>query len=81
MRPVAKVTGWGPEPELVDLASWAAWRWAGRRRSLLVTASPETAVRRLTGSRTTRAATLGPGFVLGRLPLRWASHGRGFGHR
>ncbi len=37
----------GPEPELVDLASWAAWRWAGRRRSLLVTASPETAVRRL----------------------------------
>jgi primosomal protein N' (replication factor Y) (superfamily II helicase) len=47
LRPVAKVTGWGPPPELVDLASWAAWRWAGRRRSLLVTASPETAVRRL----------------------------------
>jgi primosomal protein N' (replication factor Y) (superfamily II helicase) len=47
LRPIAKVTGWGPEPELLDLASWAAWRWAGRRRSLLVTASPETAVRGL----------------------------------
>jgi primosomal protein N' (replication factor Y) len=47
LRPVAKVTGWGPEPELIELASWAAWRWAGRRRSLLVTASPGTAVKRL----------------------------------
>jgi primosomal protein N' (replication factor Y) (superfamily II helicase) len=47
LRPVAKVTGWGPEPELLDLASWAAWRWAGRRRSLLMTASPLSAVRRL----------------------------------
>ncbi|HTT90702.1 MAG TPA: hypothetical protein VMF65_14210 [Acidimicrobiales bacterium] len=47
LRPVTKVTGWGPEPEVLGLASWAAWRWAGRRRSLLVTASPETAVRGL----------------------------------
>ena len=47
LRPVAKVTGWGPEPELIDLAEWAAWRWASRRRSLLFTASPGTAVRRL----------------------------------
>ena len=31
LRPVAKVRGWGPEPEVVDLAGWAAWRWAGRR--------------------------------------------------
>ena len=22
--------GWGPPPELIDLAGWAAWRWAGR---------------------------------------------------
>ncbi|MBW8827364.1 MAG: primosomal protein N', partial [Acidobacteria bacterium] len=27
LRPLAKVTGWGPEPELADLARWAAWRW------------------------------------------------------
>ena len=31
LRPLAKVTGWGPPPDLVDLAAWAAWRWAGRR--------------------------------------------------
>ena len=29
LRPLAKVTGWGPTPELIDLAGWAAWRWAG----------------------------------------------------
>ncbi len=47
LRPLVKVMGWGPEPELVHLAAWAAWRWAGRRRSLLVTASPLVAVRQL----------------------------------
>jgi primosomal protein N' (replication factor Y) len=47
LRPIAKVTGWGPSLELVDLASWAAWRWAGRRRAFLVTATPPVAVRNL----------------------------------
>ena len=47
LRPIAKVTGWGPEPELFELAEWAAWRWASRRRSLLFTASPQSAVRAL----------------------------------
>lgn len=47
LRPLAKVTGWGPPPEILDLASWAAWRWAGRTASLLRTASPATAVRGL----------------------------------
>ncbi len=44
LRPLAKVTGWGPDQELIDLADWAAWRWAGRPASLLGTASPERAV-------------------------------------
>ena len=44
LRPIAKVRGWGPEPELVDLAGWAAWRWAGRRRALLATAIGRRAV-------------------------------------
>ena len=44
LRPIAKVRGWGPEPEVVDLAGWAAWRWAGRRRALLKTASALVAV-------------------------------------
>jgi primosomal protein N' (replication factor Y) (superfamily II helicase) len=49
---VAKVTGWGPAPELLELADWAAWRWAGRPAQLLRTASPDTAVRVLPPART-----------------------------
>lgn len=44
LQPLAKVTGWGPAGDLVDLAAWAAWRWAGRPRALLTTASPPGAV-------------------------------------
>jgi primosomal protein N' (replication factor Y) (superfamily II helicase) len=45
LRPLAKVTGWGPPPDVLELADWAAHRWAGRRASLLGTASPPRAVR------------------------------------
>jgi len=44
LRPVAKRTGRGPAEEVLDLAGWAAWRWAGRRAQLLRTASPPGAV-------------------------------------
>lgn len=47
LAPLAKITGCGPAPELVDLARWAAWRWAGRPTAFLRTASPLTAVRNL----------------------------------
>lgn len=47
LRPIAKVTGWGPPPEMVELGTWAAWRWAGRRATFLRTASPPQAVRGL----------------------------------
>ncbi|MBV8979727.1 MAG: hypothetical protein JO086_02400 [Acidimicrobiia bacterium] len=47
LQPIAKVRGMGPPPALVDLTSWAAWRWAGPRASFLGTASPPTAVRGL----------------------------------
>ena len=45
LRPLAKVSGLGPTPELIDLATWAAWRWAGRRASFLRTAAPPGVVR------------------------------------
>ena len=47
LHPLAGVRGWGPPPEVVSLARWAAWRWAGPVSSLLGTASPPVAVRGL----------------------------------
>ncbi len=41
LRPLARWSGRGPGPDLIDLARWAAWRWAGRPASFLRTASPE----------------------------------------
>ena len=55
VRPLAKVTGWGPPSELVELSSWAAWRWAGRRPILLRSASPPNAVRGLPSPSRSRA--------------------------
>ena len=41
LKPIAKVTGHGPAPELFELAEWASVRWAARRlRPFLVAASP-----------------------------------------
>jgi primosomal protein N' (replication factor Y) len=44
LKPLGKVTGWGPPPELVAVADWAAWRWAGPVTAFLGTASPSGAV-------------------------------------
>jgi primosomal protein N' (replication factor Y) len=44
LKPLGKVTGWGPPAELVDVAQWAAWRWAGPVTAFLGTASPPGAV-------------------------------------
>ncbi len=40
VKDLARLTGVGPPPDLVELSEWAAWRWAGRRRTFLVAASP-----------------------------------------
>ena len=45
LKPLAKVSSRGPTQEIIDLAGWAAWRWAGRRASFLRTASPPGVVR------------------------------------
>ncbi len=44
LAPLAHLRGMGPPPELLDLAAWAAWRWAGKRVHFLRAASPERAV-------------------------------------
>ncbi|MGI8984376.1 MAG: hypothetical protein ACR2HM_07575, partial [Acidimicrobiales bacterium] len=69
LQPLAKVTGWGPPPELISLARWAAWRWAGRTTQLLGTASPARAVRELPTPAPAPAvvATLAPGVTVERV--------------
>lgn len=47
LRPIAKVSSLGPEPALVELSTWAAWRWAGRRTTFLRAGTPLRAVHRL----------------------------------
>ncbi len=50
LLPIAIWSGHGPSAEMIELASWAAHRWAaGRLRPLLATASPRTMVRALVG--------------------------------
>lgn len=44
LRPLAKWSGLGPPADLLALAEWASWRWAGRAASFLRTASPERVV-------------------------------------
>jgi primosomal protein N' (replication factor Y) len=45
--PLKSWLGWGPPPALVELADWAAWRWAGPASFFLRSASPATIVRGL----------------------------------
>jgi primosomal protein N' (replication factor Y) len=45
--PLKSWLGWGPPKAVVQLAEWAAWRWAGPASFFLRTASPETIVRTL----------------------------------
>jgi len=45
--PLKSWLGWGPPSAVVELAEWAAWRWAGPAAFFLRSASPETIVRGL----------------------------------
>jgi primosomal protein N' (replication factor Y) len=45
--PLKGWSGWGPPAPVIDLAEWAAWRWAGPVSFFLGVASPLRPVRRL----------------------------------
>jgi len=47
LRPLARLSGVGPSPELIDLARWAARRWVGPVSGFLATASSPTMVEAL----------------------------------
>jgi primosomal protein N' (replication factor Y) len=53
LQPLERLTGMGPPAEVVSLARWAAWRWAGRTVHLLRAASPPRVV---TGPMSRRSA-------------------------
>ena len=42
LAPLKTLRGVGPDAEMLELASWAAWRWAGSRVKFLRAASPPT---------------------------------------
>ena len=47
LLPLKSWLGWGPPEEVVALAEWASWRWAGTRAFFLRAASPDVIVRAL----------------------------------
>ncbi|HSJ92007.1 MAG TPA: hypothetical protein VK917_08050, partial [Ilumatobacter sp.] len=55
LKPIAKWSSRGPDAALVELAEWAAIRWAGRRRNFLTAASPPRNVEHLPPCRRTGA--------------------------
>lgn len=55
LKPIAHVTGFGPAPDLIELADWACVRWAARRRHFMVACSPPRAVVRVPAVRRTGA--------------------------
>ncbi len=63
--PLNSWLGWGPPATVVELARWAAWRWAGPESFFLRTASPLTVVRALP-----RAPQLAPPTSVSRDPSR-----------
>ena len=51
LQPLAQLSGMGPPADVVSLARWAAWRWAGRTVHLLRAASPPRVVIRPAGDK------------------------------
>lgn len=63
LSPVAKVTGLGPDLDVIDLCRWTAWRWAGRLATTLRLASPDRAVATVPRTPPRRAAELPDGIL------------------
>jgi primosomal protein N' (replication factor Y) len=68
LRELSRVVGLGPAPALVELADWAAWRWAGRPAHFLGTASPPTVVRGLPPARAGAPPATAPPAAAGGVP-------------
>ncbi len=59
LQPLERLTGMGPPAEVVSLARWAAWRWAGRTVHFLRAASPSRVVTGPAPARSSPTGSLG----------------------
>jgi len=59
LLPLKSWLGWGPPPEVVEVAEWASWRWAGPASFFLHAASPSVVVRALPTPPPVPAAPIG----------------------
>ena len=57
LMPLKHLVGIGPPADIVELAGWAAWRWAGSKVSLMRTASPGRIIRSLPSQEMPREPT------------------------
>lgn len=86
LKPVRRVSGYGPPADVIDVARWASRRWAGRLAPLLRTASPARLVRSLPGpmpdvgldSRATDLEVPDAALTGGAAVLRWPPAHDGF---
>ena len=62
LRPLAHLGGLGPDGDVIELARWAAHRWAGRTATLLTTASSTNRVRVLPVAPRAAPVPVGPSF-------------------
>lgn len=66
LAPLRTLSGVGPGAEMLELASWAAWRWAGSRVKFLRAASPPTMLAGVPPPTGRRAVPSGPTDVFSR---------------
>lgn len=69
LQTILSVRGVGPAPEVVELAHWAAWRWAGHPAQLLRVASAPTLVHSLGRAAGRGDRRSGPGDPWGLVPI------------
>ena len=61
LREATKISSLGPPAEVIDLAGWASWRWAGRVQTFLRAASPPSMVATLPAAARSAPASLADG--------------------
>ena len=66
LAPLRALSGVGPSAEMMELAAWAAWRWAGSRVKFLRAASPQKMVAGIPQTTGRQAVPSGPTDVFSR---------------